>query len=49
MAGIGLLKTATLWRALILLATVFCVVMLFAPLVDEMIKRMTEIAGDGLP
>ena len=44
-----MLKTAELWRALILVATLFCVVMLFAPLVQEMITRLTEMGADTLP
>lgn len=30
------------WRVLILCATLFCVVMLFAPLVAEMFERLAE-------
>jgi hypothetical protein len=43
------MTTASVWRALILLATVFCVVMLFAPLVHEMLIRMAEVGGEGFP
>lgn len=31
-----------LWRVLILCATLFCVAMLFAPLVDEVFERLAE-------
>ena len=44
-----MVKIVALWRALILLATLFCVAMLFAPLVLELIKRLTETAANGLP
>ena len=43
------MKTATLWRTLILLATLGSVVMLFAPLVHEMVTRLTELGADALP
>ena len=43
------LKAGALWRGLILLATLFSVAMLFAPLVQEMIMRMTEMNTDALP
>lgn len=43
------MKPATLWRALIFLATLFCVVMLFAPLVHEMVTRLTELGPEALP
>lgn len=32
------------WRILILAATLFCVVMLFAPLVGELLERLAEDA-----
>ena len=44
-----MLRTATLWRALILLATLGSVVMLFAPLVREMVTRLTELGPEALP
>ena len=31
-----------LWRVLILVATLFCVAMLFAPLVAEVLERLAE-------
>jgi hypothetical protein len=43
------MKTAGLWRTLILLATLLCVVMLFAPLIHEMFMRLTEVGPDRLP
>jgi hypothetical protein len=30
------------WRVLILVATLFCVAMLFAPLVTEVLERLAE-------
>jgi hypothetical protein len=40
--------TPTLWRIAILVATLICVVMLFAPLVREMLSSVTDL-GAGLP
>lgn len=37
-----------MWRILILVVTLFCVAMLFAPLVREMLERVAE-TGAGLP
>lgn len=38
----------TVWRLLILIATLFCVVMLFAPLVRELLAPAGDL-GPGLP
>ena len=39
----------TLWRVLIFLATLFCVVMLFAPLVREFLQRVAPSGGEAFP
>jgi hypothetical protein len=36
------MRTPTLWRIAILVATLVCVVMLFVPLVREMLARLGE-------
>lgn len=36
------MSRSALWRVLILCATLFCVAMLFAPLVDEVFERLAE-------
>jgi hypothetical protein len=38
-----------MWRVLILLATLFCVAMLFTPLVREMIGQLMQTGAGGLP
>ena len=38
-----------LWRVLIFLGTLFCVVMLFAPLISEMMRRLAQPTGSGFP
>ena len=38
-----------LWRVLIFLGTLFCVVMLFAPLLREMLRRLLRAAESGFP
>ncbi len=35
--------TSQVWRALILLATLFCVAMLFLPLVREMLRPAVDL------
>ena len=40
------MKSGMLWRALILIGTLFCVTMLFWPLVQEMITRLMELGTD---
>ena len=42
------MRQFTLWRFAILVATLFCVGMLFAPLVREMLQRLGAV-GEGLP
>jgi hypothetical protein len=37
------------WRILILLATLFCVAMLFTPLVREMLQQLLPGGGGGVP
>ena len=36
------MSRSDVWRLLILGATLFCVVMLFAPLVTEVVERLAE-------
>jgi hypothetical protein len=36
------MRTLTFWRVMILLATLLCIVMLFAPLVTAMFERLAE-------
>jgi hypothetical protein len=36
------MSTQTLWRALIVLATLICIAMMFAPLVGTIVRRLGE-------
>jgi hypothetical protein len=42
------MRVLAFWRSLILVGTLFCVVMLFAPLIHQMLARLAETAN-GLP
>ncbi len=43
------MKGPTFWRVLIFLATLFCVTMLFAPLVRELLTRVMQFGGEEFP
>ena len=36
------MTTPTLWRVLILVATLLCIAMMFAPLVSTVVERLAE-------